>query len=95
MATEAKFFVDGEGTVRFIYSEPAAAMVAGLGEMKPRRASDVEPGPDGNWYADMRRSGGPILGPFPFDRRDAAIAAEINWLNEHRLQNEGAPNDGH
>lgn len=86
---ELKYYVAPDGTARFIYSERAAALAAGLGDMTAARASDVEPGPDGSWYADMGRSGGPVLGPFPFDKREAAIAAEINWLNE-KLSNEQA-----
>jgi len=33
------------------------------------------------WLADLRLSGGPILGPFPI--RQQALAAEVDWLTEH------------
>ena len=36
------------------------------------------------WCVDLAPSGGPVL--TPFDSRDAAIAAEIDWLDEHLPQ---------
>ena len=35
------------------------------------------------WQADLALSGGPVLGPF--QRRRAALAAEVAWLEHHIL----------
>jgi len=35
------------------------------------------------WWADMRPSGGPILGPF--EGREQALAAELVWLDQHNF----------
>jgi hypothetical protein len=35
------------------------------------------------WWADMLPSGGPVLGPFP--TRQAALDAEVEWINDHVL----------
>jgi hypothetical protein len=48
-----------------------------------QRASNVEPDHLGLWYADLTLSDGPKIGPFA--RRIDAIAAEIAWLEKHRL----------
>lgn len=34
------------------------------------------------WAADMAPSGGPLLGPF--DSRQSALAAEVEWLQQNR-----------
>lgn len=44
------------------------------------RASQVEPGPEGGWTADMGPVGGPVLGAFP--RRADALEAEQAWLRQ-------------
>lgn len=43
-----------------------------------KRASQVEPGSDNLWYADMAPLGGPKIGPF--ERRSDALAMELAWL---------------
>jgi hypothetical protein len=73
-----------DGRIRAIYDDALAELFA-QGETTIRRASNVEPHPDGGWLADMSPSGGPILyGPdgkgFPL--RQAALDAERAWLEE-------------
>jgi hypothetical protein len=73
--------VEPAGRVRAIYSE--ALDLAALGRPEIRRASHVEPGSDGRWFADLAPVGGPVLGPFA--RRSAALEAENAWLEAHWL----------
>lgn len=79
--------VDPGGLVRAIYSEAIDLRVLGVPAI--RRASHVEPGDDGRWTADLRPVGGPILGPY--DRRGAALAAEVAWLEQHWLNRPSEP----
>ena len=51
-----------------------------IGTLSAVRVSEVEMGPDGNWYAEI--IGGPKLGPFAY--RSQAIAAEVTYI-ESRL----------
>jgi hypothetical protein len=72
--------VQPDGTVRFIYSDSLQPMLD-LGKASIRRASHVEPTPDGQWDADMRPSGGPAsLGPFRL--RQEALDAETQWIQQ-------------
>jgi hypothetical protein len=66
------------GDLRCVYTE--ALDLDEFGQADIRRASAVEPGPDG-WYALIVV--GETLGPFP--RRSEAIRAEVLWLEEHVL----------
>jgi hypothetical protein len=68
-----------DGNITGIYSEEIA--IHSLGTPTIERASDVEPDWDGSWTADLRRSGGPVLGPF--ENRSMAIEAEVAWLEQH------------
>jgi hypothetical protein len=68
--------VEPQGTVRCLYDE--SIDLAALGPLTIRRASHVEPAPDGHWWADLAPAGGPRLGPFA--RRSQALAAERAWL---------------
>ena len=52
-----------------------------LGPAAIRRASHVEPTPDGRWTADLGPMDGPVLGPFT--TRAAALDAEQVWLVHH------------
>jgi hypothetical protein len=70
------------GSVRGIYGEEIA--LDALGPLKIDRASHVEPDQHGRWSADLSPVGGPVLGPF--DRRSEALAAEVEWLEEHWLE---------
>ena len=73
--------IDPTGQVRCLYGE--AIPLASLGAVSIRRASQVEPDDQGRWRADLSPVGGPVLGPFT--RRSVALAAEAQWLLEHRL----------
>jgi hypothetical protein len=68
--------VDAGGGVRCIYDE--ALDLRALGLLTITRASHVEPDKEGNWWADMEPSGGPVLGPF--GSRSEALGAERGWL---------------
>ena len=67
------------GTIQAIYSEVIDFRM--LGQPTIERASHVEPDESGDWFADIVN--GPRLGPFA--RRSDALAAEVDWLTEHRL----------
>jgi hypothetical protein len=71
--------VDPSGRVVCVYGE--AIDLAVLGAVTIRRASHVEPGEDGRWWADLAPQGGPRLGPYVV--RSEAVAAELAWLDEH------------
>jgi len=78
-----RLYVSKEGKVSFVYdAEFAKALGIGPGTSEVHRASDVEPC-GSEWVADMRRVGGPVIGPYA--DRDTAIAAEIRWLHSNRL----------
>lgn len=70
--------ISPDGSLSFVYSDALIGLLqAGNGQVT--RASIVDPSPEGGWTSDLSLSGGPLLGPF--HAHDAAIAAEINWLN--------------
>jgi len=73
--------IDRNGGVRAIYSDGFPWQA--LGKTLIQRASHVEPDHLGLWYADLTLSDGPKIGPFA--RRADAIAAEVAWLEKHRL----------
>ena len=73
--------IDLLGGVQCLYGE--AIDLATLGPAVIARASHVEPDQSGSWYADMSPVAGPWLGPFAM--RSAALAAEADWLTNHRL----------
>jgi hypothetical protein len=66
---------DGE-SITTIYSDDID--FDDIGKATIKRASHIEPHPDGGWTADMSPVGGPTYGPFP--RRSDALAAELAWL---------------
>jgi hypothetical protein len=70
--------VDVRGTVRGVYSETIDLNT--LGMVSIRRASHVEPDERGRWWADLRVSGGPKLGPFAL--RSTALTVEMQWLEK-------------
>jgi hypothetical protein len=76
MSNEMELVVGVGGGVRCIYAETLD--LRALGKLQITRVSHVEPDRDGNWWADMGPSGGPVLGPFR--SRSAALAAERGWL---------------
>ncbi len=73
---EMDLVVDAGGSIRCIYGEELD--LRALGKLQITRASHVEPGAAGYWWADMGPSGGPVLGPFR--RRSEALGAERGWL---------------
>lgn len=77
----ASVFITPQGTIKHIYSDDLA-FLSELGQSVTRRASDVEPC-RGGWAADMGKSNGPVLGPFPL--RQQALDAEVAWLLENNL----------
>ena len=73
--------IDNKGGVRAIYTDDFPWHT--LGKTLVLRASHVEPDHLGLWYADLTLSNGPKIGPFA--KRADAIAAEVAWLEKHRL----------
>ncbi len=71
-----ELYISIDGTCQSVYDETVDLRL--LGPMEIRRASHVEPTPDGQWTADMRPLAGPILGPF--STRSQALTAEVAWL---------------
>ena len=69
------------GAIRCLYGEEINLAV--LGSPAITRASHVEPGDDGQWYADLAPVSGPRMGPFTL--RSQALAAEQAWLEAHWL----------
>ena len=69
-----------DGALRFVYDDALRGLLA-LGAATIRRASHVEPTPDGQWTADLGPMDGPVLGPF--DTRGTALDAERAWLEHH------------
>ena len=69
------------GIVRCLYDETLDLQT--LGPPVIQRASHVEPDEHGQWWADLRISEGPRLGPFA--RRSEALTAEVAWLEAHWL----------
>lgn len=67
---------DPHGTVRCLYGELIPLIE--LGSLSIRRASQVEPDEEGQWWADLAPVNGPRLGPFPL--RSLALEAERVWL---------------
>jgi len=80
--------VDPQGNLRCLYTE--VLDLSGYGCPVITRASSVEPGPDGRWWADLKPVNGPCLGPYP--RRSEALQAEQEWLESNWLM---SPASGH
>ena len=74
--------VQPDGSLEFVYHDDFVELLR-EGASAIERASEVEPFKDG-WAADI--IGGPFLGPFPL--RAEAIAAEVDWIEQHRLGKE-------
>lgn len=73
--------IHSDGSCRCLYGEEIDLPL--LGTVTIRRASHVEPNPNGDWHADLTPVAGPKLGPFSSRRQ--ALAAEEQWLVSHRL----------
>jgi hypothetical protein len=76
MTSEMESVVDAGGSVRCIYGE--APDPREIGKLQATRASHVEPDAQGYWWADLRPSGGPVLGPFR--SRLEVLEKEREWL---------------
>lgn len=64
-----------------------ASHVEPSGSLRPEAASwllqgGTTPLAEGAWWADLLPVDGPVLGPF--ETRDAAVAAELVWLQDHQ-----------
>lgn len=69
------------GEVTAIYDDAVIPVLKALGtNVLTSRASHVEPCKEG-WTADLGPVGGPRLGPFEF--RQQALDAEIQWLKQN------------
>lgn len=82
---EFKVFILEDGTVKFLYYDELKPLL-GIGKSDVKRVSHVDPIMHNNsvvWYADLCPVNGPKLGPF--ETRELAIAAEIDWLTENDL----------
>lgn len=76
-----ELFVTPSGMIRCLYDE--AISLNQLGDASLHRASHVDPDQNGQWWADLKPSNGPRLGPFL--TRSAALVAEAAWLTRHVL----------
>lgn len=84
MAGNAIKVVFHDHTFQTVYDDALADVLPRLGTYEVKRASHVEPHPDGGWIADMRPSGGPVLlapNGAPFALRAHALDAERAWLS--------------
>jgi hypothetical protein len=79
-------WIQPDGMVRFVYDDALRGLLA-IGWPTIRRASHVEPTPDGQWTADLGPMDGPMLGPF--ETRAAALDTERAWLEQHLLRDTG------
>jgi hypothetical protein len=82
---EYEIFIYPDGTIRFIYDDKLRPLLE-EGKSDIRRASHVEPEYEAGewlWYADLSPVSGPKIGPY--QTRDGAIAAEIDWLITYHL----------
>lgn len=79
---EQTFVINKDGELFTIYDDSLAELVDNGGEVITKRASHVEPTPDEwGWIADLAPVGGPIFGPF--NTRQEALDAELEWLNQN------------
>lgn len=72
--------------VRVLYDDGVDFRTLGAalgGDPQVRRASHVEPTDDGRWTADLRPSGGPVIGPF--EKRSEALDEERRWLEANEM----------
>jgi hypothetical protein len=69
--------------IRFVYDDRLRGLL-NHGQASISRASHVNPDADLTWHADLSPIGGPVIRGFP--TRDAALAAETEWINEHILE---------
>ena len=71
------------GVIEFMYDDDLRPLFE-TGEPKIRRASHVEPTPDGLWQADLSPIGGPVLNAT--QRREDALRQEAQWIQKEYLR---------
>lgn len=76
-----QLLIESSGNIRCLYDETVS--LSAFGQLEIRRASHVEPTPDGCWQADLSHVNGPMLGPFV--TRSQALSAEQQWLEANWL----------
>jgi len=75
-----------DGQIEFIHDDELVEMFQdAIADQHTTRASHVEPSQTspGTWDADLSPVGGPLL--CGFAKRQAALQAEVAWLNAHYL----------
>ena len=84
MVENLRLVVEANGDVAAVYDDALVPTLSALGQSVVTRASHVEPAQGGGWFADMGPVGGPVLGDVvPYGTREAALAAERDWLRAH------------
>ena len=71
-----------DGAVEFVYSDDLRPLLE-AGESTIRRASHVEPTPDGRWQADLTPVGGPVLPAT--ETRQQSLRQETEWIETNIL----------
>jgi hypothetical protein len=71
-----KLSISPSGSITAIYDDVHADLMA-KGTAQVRRASTVEPAPQGGWLATM--NDGTVLGPYRL--RSEALSAEVQYLD--------------
>ena len=81
-------FINANGTIQYVYTDDLVGVFDG--DAKVRRASNVEPHPNGGWQADMSPVGGPVLldGSAGFVTRAEALDKEREWLDAQLVNGE-------
>jgi hypothetical protein len=102
MADTIDIYINADGSIQHVYNDAIADLFGDDAQVRTRRASHVEPHPNGGWYADMAPVGGPVLmdestrtpqGVLAFRTRAEALFAEVAWLDTH-LQEGALPDAG-
>ena len=82
MAETVTITIEDDGTLVFVHTD-ALVDLMDQGRSETRRVSEVEPAPGGGWTARMIcDEAAPVLGPFR--TRGEALAAERQWLADHK-----------
>lgn len=79
-----RIIVSSSGDLKYIYSDELRPLHS-LGEVEIKRASSVEPQPDGTWGFDMTPMGRPDVKVAGFTKRADALSAEVKWIEENEL----------
>lgn len=81
-----EFIIISNGTAKFIYSDTLKAQLEGVGPLRVKRVSRVEPVESVNGFSGWEATmiDGTVLGPF--ETREAALAAEVEYLKKEMLK---------